>query len=158
MGLCRIRDTVESRPCFSVLEYRRRGEIGDRQPGLVLGEHRQRIALSWTKCPFGGIRPWFDCPECRGKAVKLYGGGRGLCCQRCYGLVHQCQREQPHDRALRKMAKLRRQLPGLGKGSLDKKPRGWHRSTWEEWIAAYRSAIERTDKVKFLDRLLLDRL
>jgi hypothetical protein len=68
------------------------------------------------------------------------------------------QREQPHDRALRKMAKLRQQLPGLGKGSLDKKPRGWHRSTWEEWIAAYRSAIERTDKVKFIAQLGLGRL
>jgi hypothetical protein len=56
------------------------------------------------------------------------------------------------------MAKLRQRLPGLGKGSLDGKPRGWHRSTWEKWIAAYRSAVDRTDTVKFIAGLGLDRL
>jgi hypothetical protein len=31
----------------------------------------QRIPVSWTRCNFGGVRPWFKC-DCGKRVAKLY--------------------------------------------------------------------------------------
>ncbi len=73
--------------------------------------HRKEIDLSFTEPPLGGRRPWFVCPECGSRRLKLYCGGRFLC-RECLGLQYQSTRDSLPLRMVRRLNKLRRQLGG----------------------------------------------
>ena len=97
------------------------------------------VAIVWTPCHFGGSRPWFICPgvvngvPCGRRVGKLYGPGRYFLCRHCYGLAYQSQREQPHERALRRANSIRMRLGGEP-GMLcpfPEKPKGMHWRTYE---------------------------
>jgi hypothetical protein len=97
------------------------------------------VAIVRTPCRFGGSRPWFVCPgvvdgiPCRRRVGKLYGPGRYFLCRHCYGLAYQSQREQAHDRALRRAVAIRRRLGGEP-GMLcpfPEKPKGMHWRSYE---------------------------
>jgi hypothetical protein len=97
------------------------------------------VQIVWTPCTFGGSRPWFVCPgvvdgvPCGRRVAKLYGPGRYFLCRHCYGLAYQSQREQPHERALRRANGIRMRLGGEP-GMLcpfPEKPKGMHWWTYE---------------------------
>ena len=97
------------------------------------------VPIVWTPCHFGGSRPWFVCPgvvdgvPCGRRVGKLYGPGRYFLCRHCYRLAYQSQREQPHERALRRANAIRRRLGGEP-GMLcpfPEKPKGMHWRTYE---------------------------
>jgi hypothetical protein len=76
------------------------------------------VPIVWTPCHFGGSRPWFVCHGvvdgvlCGRRVAELYGPGRYFLCRHCYGLAYQSQREQPHERALRRANNIRMRLAG----------------------------------------------
>jgi len=72
---------------------------------------RFSVRLEWTPCHFGGVRPWFVCPDCNERAgVLLYDSNQnGFFCRRCLGLTYQSQSESPQARKQRKQKK--RSLP-----------------------------------------------
>jgi hypothetical protein len=37
----------------------------------------QGIRVSWTRCHFGGFRPWLHCPHCERRAARLFRGVAG---------------------------------------------------------------------------------
>ena len=97
------------------------------------------VSIVWTPCHFGGSRPWFVCPgvvngvPCGRRVGKLYGPGRYFLCRHCYGLAYQSQREQAHERALRRAVAIRRRLGGEP-GMLcpfPEKPKGMQWRTYE---------------------------
>lgn len=97
------------------------------------------VPIVWAPCNFGGARPWFVCPgivngiSCRRRVGKLYGSGRYFLCRQCYRLAYQSQREQPHERALRRANNIRMRLGG-GPGVLSpfpEKPKGMHWRSYE---------------------------
>ena len=57
-----------------VIEYRGTKWPVDRPP--------QQIPIQWTRCTFGGERPWFVCP-CGERVGKLYRGNAWLGCRHC---------------------------------------------------------------------------
>jgi hypothetical protein len=44
------------------------------------------VPIHWTKCHFGGQRPWFNCP-CGRRVAKLYWTEACFACRRCLGLL-----------------------------------------------------------------------
>jgi hypothetical protein len=56
----------------------------------------QQVHVSWTKCNYGGTRPWLHC-LCGRRVARLFKGFGGYFCRPCY--VHLCDRlerlEQP---------------------------------------------------------------
>jgi hypothetical protein len=97
-------------------------------------EIEEPVSLEWTTCHFGGARPWFVCPgmvngvACRRRVGKLYGAGRYFLCRHCDRLGYQSQREQRHDRVVRRVDKIRMRLggdPGMWT-PFPEKPKGMH--------------------------------
>ncbi len=89
----------------------------------------QMITLSRTPCNFGGERPWFNCPawKCWRKVGKLYLGGSGFACRKCYRLVHSSTREDSVGRLWRKKRKLEAKLDDGYQ-----KPKGMHWRTYNQ--------------------------
>jgi Zn-finger protein len=50
-------------------------------------------AIEWTPCHYGGLRPWFNCPNCGRRARKLY-GGRQFACRKCWGFHYDSQYDE----------------------------------------------------------------
>src|SRR5262252_1850320 len=78
----------------------------------------QRVPIQWTRCNFGGYRPWFECSSvsvgygCGRRVAKLYLYGHIFACRRCCGLAYASQSENLRDRAMRRARKLRIRLGG----------------------------------------------
>jgi len=55
------------------------------------GVRCQTLPLEWTKCNFGGYQPWFNCPDCRRRAAKLYFRHSRFVCRKCCRLIYRSQ-------------------------------------------------------------------
>lgn len=62
------------------------------------------VNLSWTECNYGGLRPWFICPqdECNKRVAILY-GAKVFACRHCRNLAYDSQNESRSDREFKKM-------------------------------------------------------
>jgi hypothetical protein len=73
-----------------------------------------KIRLTTSRPPFGGLRWWFVCPRLNRKVRKLYLplGSRHFWSRCAYGLAYASQRETVYDRAMRRARKLCLRLGG----------------------------------------------
>lgn len=86
------------------------------------------ILLTQTRCHFGGVRRWFECPWCACRCALVYGVSRDgrFACRRCMRLGYSSEAEGRCDRLWRKLRKLEaRLLDG------DSRPKGMHQRTFE---------------------------
>jgi hypothetical protein len=113
---------------------------------------KQRVAIAWTPCRFGGERPWFICSVyangtyCGHQVTKLYDAGRLFACRHCYRLAYASQQESAHLRGLWKAQKIRMRLGGSA-SMLDhfpEKPKGMHWLTYERLCRVYGAAQARS--------------
>ena len=95
---------VQSSQYQAVLRYRVSHAGGEWQ------DEEEPIDIVWTRCPFGGMRPWFVCPACRRRFALLYSGGRIFAFRRCYNLSCQSQRESYGDRAMHRAQSIGEKL------------------------------------------------
>lgn len=79
-------------------------------------ERDQPVRVTWTPCRFGGRRPWFVCPGCDRRTVKLY-ERRVFACRRCLKLAHRSRQSSKWCRSTDQSLALRRRL-GCDKGFL----------------------------------------
>ena len=102
-------------------------------------ETRQAVALAWSRCRFGGERPFFVCTankegnHCGRQATKLYPGSDGVfACRRCQGLSYECQREPLLIRGVGVAQKIRERLGGHQglNYPFPAKPKGMHWRTY----------------------------
>jgi hypothetical protein len=112
----------------------------------------QRVPIVWTRCHFGGARPWFRCTAyvggrpCGRRVAKLYLRGHVFACRQCCGLAYASQSENPQHRAISKSQKLRMRLGG-GPSILDpfaEKPPRMHWQTYYRWLHKAMAAQERS--------------
>ena len=115
-----------------------------------------RIFLTWTRCNYGGRRPWFICPGCGARVAVLYGGSSLFACRLCYDLVYESQREDDCYRALRRAQTIRMRLGGTGSMAeqFPPKPKGMHWTTYLRLHAQYTCA-ERESSLGMLSRVRL---
>ena len=109
-----------------------------KRQGLA-GYRRTCVSLAWTRCHYGGQRPWFICPGvvngrvCGRRVAILYGAEWYFLCRRCYDLTYESQREDLPTRLISKAQKIRRRLGGSA-GSVEPfpaKPKGMHWRTYD---------------------------
>lgn len=79
-------------------------------PTWPVVEPTMRLQLVWSACPFGGHRGFVQCPHCSRRAVLLYLARGSWLCRRCAGVVYPSTRQGDYDRALAKLAKVRRAM------------------------------------------------
>ena len=91
---------VESGRDQVTLKYR------SRSYGEEWSDVHQTVPLEWTRCRFGGERPWFVCSAyksgkyCGRDVVKLYQRGKLFACRHCHGLAYASQQEASNQRGL----------------------------------------------------------
>ena len=93
----------------------------------------QQIRVSWTRCNYGGARPWLHCPYCQRRAAILVRALAGYFCRNCAGNpVYACQGKSTQSRRHFEACKLRLRLGGIASLSapFPKRPRGMHRNTY----------------------------
>lgn len=153
----RRRLTVEelASECLDVRELKRAGILRDkwvtlwpslRWPGIVkMSAVRyliqlelrnqvvpQQIPVSWTRCHFGGSRPWLHC-LCGRRVAKLFKGMGGYFCRPCIGNpIYASQSKSTQGRHHFEACKLRLLLGGIASlaAAFPKRPRGMHRKTY----------------------------
>jgi hypothetical protein len=73
----------------------------------------QGIQVSWTRCHYGGVRPWLHCSYCERRVMRLFKGLGGYCCRVCYGSpIYESQRRSAKARAYLQAYRLRQRLGG----------------------------------------------
>ena len=108
-------------------------------------EVEQRVPIRWTRCRFGGERPWFVCDVlangvyCGRQVVKLYGAGRPFACRHCYRLGYRVQRGGPMDRAHLHLGRIHRR-PGAHYEGPDNPPPP--KPKWMRWGTYSRIALQ----------------
>src|SRR5680860_502757 len=83
-----------------------------RKPGEDWRDVEEPVWLDSTPCNYGGERPWFLCPGCNERRAVLFSVGGRFRCRGCHKLAYSSTREDPHERAIRRCANLRRKLGG----------------------------------------------
>ncbi len=104
---------------------------------------KQRVAVVWTPCNYGGRRAWWECPYCRRRVALLYSASKYFACRHCYELCYFSQQETPTDRKLRRAQRIRQRLGQEGGGHfapIPAKPKGMH---WETYERLYDECKER---------------
>jgi hypothetical protein len=71
----------------------------------------QSITVRWTRCHFGGQRPWLECP-CGRRTGKLYDSGFCFGCRQCLNLIYDSQRRGANKRRYLRLLKLRARCGG----------------------------------------------
>ncbi|MDP1524906.1 MAG: hypothetical protein Q8M20_03785 [Rhodocyclaceae bacterium] len=96
------------------------------------------LDLSYTATAFGGRRAWFQCTKlgCGRRVAVLHTTPEGFRCRHCTHLVYGSPFEQPYDRLLRRMRRIRHRLGG-GNNLIESppvKPKGMHWKRYGELI------------------------
>ncbi len=87
------------------------------------------VPIEWTSCFYGGLRPWFHCPDCHSRCLFLYAHYSHYTCRHCVDLPYHSQGSTDYDRAAERANKIRKQL-GWEDGFLNGlwfRPKGMHR-------------------------------
>jgi hypothetical protein len=105
---------------------------------------RQPIPLIWSQCHFGGLRPWFRCPLCKGRAGRLYNTGPFCACRRCCNLRYASQRRGEKSRRYLKALRIRLRLGGVASLAepFPERPRRMHHKTYAG-LKSYADWLER---------------
>jgi len=122
-------------------------------------EQSHPVALEYTECNFGGVRPWFRCPgvvdgeQCGRRTRKLHlpRGGEYWLCRECYDLGYASSRASGNDidtallRYKRAFAKAdaegRRPHPSNAP-YLPERPKGMHHDTFADLLDDVQAASE----------------
>jgi hypothetical protein len=113
----------------------------------------QGIRVSWTRCHFGGARPWLHCPYCQRRVARLFRGLAGYCCRACCGSpIYESQRRSTKSRAYLQAYRLRQRLGGSRPvlDAIPPRPPGMKRKTYARLCAR----VERLERPLVGSRIL----
>ncbi len=91
-----------------------------------------KFGIQWTRCNFGGRRPWFIC-QCGKRVAKLYDTGSIVACRHCLGTIYECQRRGENGRKYLRACRIRLSVGGAPTIAREfpEKPRRMHRKTYD---------------------------
>jgi hypothetical protein len=81
----------------------------------------QQIPIQWTRCNYGGKRPWFTC-LCGKRVGKLYYGANCLGCRHCAEAIYESQRRGRRGRLQLKASRIRARFGDHGRPGIDPFP------------------------------------
>ena len=87
-----------------------------------LQERKQVVPLERTAPHYGGVRKWFQCPDCSRRCELLYFRFGHFACRLCQKIAYQSQSRDTIDRLTHKLQKLEAPLHAG-------RPKGMHRTT-----------------------------
>lgn len=108
-------------------------------------ERESLVEISHTPCRFGGERPWWVCPGCSRRAVRLYQVAGTLRCRNCHRLVYASQRAMAGDRAITDAQAIRLRMGGSA-SLLVPFPEKPSRMRWRTYLALKAKADEADDR------------
>lgn len=123
-----------------------------------LNEHyRYPVFITWTKCNYGGKRPWFKCPKCYKRVGKLYSKDGYYRCRVCQNLNYRSS--QTTDRELYRITKKAKNI--AEKLRIDdfrvyvvpdfEKPKGMH---WKTYVSLYEELVKlQFKRIRVLDSM-----
>lgn len=114
----------------------------------------QHVALDWTPCRYGGMRPWFLCPRCSRRVAVLALYGTLFLCRHCSQLPYASEHEDLMDRLWRQIRKLGQTVGAKPDESpwRWRRPKGMHWRTFERRVAQAED-LERRRDAAFYARL-----
>jgi hypothetical protein len=138
----------------------RRGSIGYRvESGAVRLDYStdnkpsgQTVELTYTRCNYGGARPWFVCPIRFERVAVLYLRAGRFACRHCQRLTYASQSGDSIDRTWRKQYKAEEKL-----GENWQRPKGMHRRTHERLMSVIWDCEQRRDEALSLHLAALTR-
>jgi hypothetical protein len=91
------------------------------------------VNITWTKCNYGGYRPWFLCPKCYRRVAILY-GGKYFLCRHCHNLAYESQKAskeaRPLDSYLCRIEKIKKRLKSSD--YFPKRPKYMHKKNYSK--------------------------
>ncbi len=89
------------------------------------------IRIEWTRCNYGGSRPWLVC-ACGKRAVRLFRGLGGYYCRTCCNAIYESQRRSTKARTYLQAFRLRQRLDGSRPllDAIPQRPVGMKRRTY----------------------------
>lgn len=125
-------------------------------------ERSQDIRLRWTPCNYGGMRPWFLCPDCTRRVAKVYlpetmylrGNAytQGTLvywfkCRYCYDLTYlQRQQRDQYWTYLHRADRIGDRWLDVGETTIEKR-KGQHYATFQRRAAQYQTYREIADTI-----------
>lgn len=103
-------------------------------PGEPSQKLEQRVPLTLTSLPNGGVRWWLSCPHTGRRATKLYmpPGSTMFASRHAWGLGYQSQREARHMRPFERLHRIQRRLRQRPWAEMPiYRPKGMWRRTFE---------------------------
>jgi hypothetical protein len=94
-------------------------------------ETPQLIRVEWTRCNFGGQRPWLIC-TCGKRVARLFKGFGGYFCRICCNAIYESQRRSTKARDYLRAYRLRQRLGGYCPvlDEVPQRPPGMRRKTY----------------------------
>lgn len=93
----------------------------------------RRVEVEWTRCHYGGMRPWFVCPGCQRRVAVLACLHGAFRCRHCHHLRYASQSQEALDRLYHKQQQIRTRLGLAPHASMwrSPKPKGMHWKTFD---------------------------
>lgn len=121
----------------------------------VLRQTNQPLSVKWTRCHYGGERPWWVCPDCQKCLALLYLTERRFTCRHCLHLTYQSCNESSWDRVRSRIAGIYDRLAPQGLPAMTDvtcfrpvRPKGMHRATYKRLIEELQE-LQKTEQQEF---------
>jgi hypothetical protein len=113
----------------------------------------QIIRITWTRCNFGGSRPWMHCPHCHRRVARLFKGLSGYYCRECVGAPpYESQLRNDMARIYLRAYRLRERIGG-GRPAIDpirERPYRMWRRTYNRIV----TEVERLERILIGSRIV----
>jgi hypothetical protein len=113
----------------------------------------QTLIIDYTRCHYGGQRPWFLCDGCDRRAAIVYSFGGRFKCRHCGNLTYASQQDEMFDRPMRSLHKIGTRLGASLNmfSSFPPRPKGMHSKTYAGIKTKFdRAQQENLDQLRLL--------
>lgn len=121
------------------------------------------VPISTTPCNYGGVRYWFNCPQCTKRVAKLYLKHSMFYCRSCHALNYATQQDTKLDSTRLVMYRLRNKLGWEYDSVLmpiykQHRPKGMHQITFNRLVLRHDQLDHKQNKLSmqsfksFMDR------
>jgi hypothetical protein len=102
---------------------------------------KYKIPIIYSDCNYGGVRPWFQCPNfnCNKRVGKLFLRGEYFLCRHCFNLAYETKNMSEAFRLLEKAQNIRERPGAESLSTMDPfpPPKGMHYKSYFKLVRKY---------------------